>query len=1656
MTRAELIELLVSQTGGLRPDSGTAQAELTDLRTAMLRASNARGTDGASPGTDPRIETGTGVGGEAPRTSDSGNGVGGEALRTSDAGTGVGGEAPRTSDSAPGPGDEALHTELDYLVGRHLAADAADGPAPRLVRRTSPHPTENEATPDWAVAARPDRRFGPFREAGGRRVWFDLYLPWERRFLVRLGATGPALAVLPRNVGPDGEIPAGTVWVAARRLVSTAPADGWVGLRVTGGTLGVEGGSAQLTPGQLTVNADSLVTLTLELERTRESGGGERPPTADEVPAVRRLPGAEAEATGCALPTTAVLRLDPDGSGTVGDLDASLTVYGHEVVLSRRSGGARLPEYSRRLRRVLVPLAAAPERLTVSTTKAALFTPSGSGKIRRAWWSLPVTVDPAGLLGEGAGTGSLLLSVSSGLRADWYGHEGGPVSLASAEIDADGSSLRFAAGPADESARQVFRLWEETGGPGAEAGAGARATRSTVEVSLPRAFTFTFSSHHTGTTPGAGTGTGTGRGTGTGTGTDEFDARGVAHTWLDRPVTAGGTRLDSALPVTYRLFHEAEGFRLALTTHPGGGGAGESQAPLALALTNALLTVTTPDGLRLDGPLAAPDRLDMGELGLSFRLRHLLPTLPDPYAANFRTPALRSTNRAAPAVQARVNWADPAAASLDIRVLPDAEGEADVPAELVPDPEPLPLEVGAREPNLPAEFEEWLGARQCRSGLALLDVSSHSDQLGVTVTLSRQERRVPLSVGGLTLHAEAAHTLVFLLPQFQWEPVRNRANPLTGDEEALLTFAGDGGPTLVGARSDSVTLVPVTPVAVAREVVRAHEEDDVPAAVLCTLPFGMKAVVRLDPLDQRFAEPATLRLRRTHFTGFTGARQIALRAGVPASAGLRPAPLLIGRAWQSATFEGAGPPHPRPDSVLGPLREDFNASFTGEVPLSRIDFGGYGAGVVSRWVNDSPAEVRVSQVTFDGYHGRTAFERIQLTTLLVPCFAVLVRTITLERYGSGAVVRWDSGWTATTPGRFRHPRMGRIGHPGAVRGLFDIREIRDTDVYVEIPASGGGAPVRMQAVRFDTDVEIGGVQEGQGAEGRVPGRGHLGFVQRIPLEQPLADMEVGALAPDQLRELFDSQGPMGGPVDCTVRVGSSPHTMRVHGVYADSAGVNPGTGDEEFAVALYGSPQLPAAGRWSVVRVDNTRRTVGPVDAQRGVPLIQRNNAVSHEANRYPMRWADPRHLFRNSPDSDYAFLYAGESQRVLYPRPRVAYLDANISSPLVPLYADPYTMLRSGGLFPSLSEAMALKEPYPLSLASGRLTFVPDTVTATPGAHHQRLVNTTAWNAEAQYDQAEFTLRTADDWRMSATAIKQRLEFSPVKEILVFQHGLTSPATGTTGFPQWQVSPGKALEPVAEVLDLLRKLVPGVDAAGGHEEQGLPGPLHVSSSFTGTGYRLAAVADFQIQGEQGEGVNCGIGKVRGGLTLGAELVADLLAAEVGGSVFLEIRGSYQQLIFPLIYAGGELRFRIRGDASGTTAVELDACSVGSVGGDLIPGLVELEASVTYGYFIGYDDATSRFRPGIVLGMSGRAMLLSGLLGFSLSVEGRLVLQRAELDPSHPKNAEVRLRGDILVAGTVTVAWAVKKRKSFHTTYDVKVGWETLAVAAKAGILPVP
>jgi hypothetical protein len=1124
------------------------------------------------------------------------------------------------------------------------------------------------------------------------------------------------------------------------------------------------------------------------------------------------------------------------------------------------------------------------------------------------------------------------------------------------------------------------------------------------------------------------------------TGFDAIQAVGTAFPHFDRPLASGGERIDNSIDITYSLLARSGGtpelFLASIQTPENARG------PIALALSNALLTTTRIRQLSLNGPLAGPGRIDNGVLNLYFGLYQILPTLPDPYAANFEPVLNRDTPDAATAVHVQVVWPTPDTPRMAIE-LTTASGSYN---SVLPQPA-----APSQTNSLFGRFSAWLGQFPA-GGMTLLDVSTNADQLGVNFFLT-DRANPPLSIQGFSLSTAAFNVRSFLLPQFQWEPVTNIFNKDVNDPPGILSSPTDGSPALVGA--NSVRLVPIAPIPVATEVVRAYKEGAA-AAALFTLPFGMEAVALLNRADRNYTTPPELELLEPAFDDLKGAREISLRGGAradidpaaPILLGIRP--YLAGATNQTenltnfVAFPPPPPPptpplppplNPPPTSVLGVLRTSFNGSFGSEVPLTRIDLAGYGANIFSKWVNESANAVNISQVSFDGFHGRTAYERIRMVSILWPCLSTMVRTITMERQGNGFVLRWDSGWQSTTPGLFWRNDISVVFHPGAVRGIFNIREVRDTDQVIQL--SGGKYPV--QAVYYDADIEIEGVFRGHDANKRVPARRQLGYIQLIPLGAGAGG--VGALDATAFSELCTLVGPIGGPVDCSINLGSSGQQMAVRGVFAQPA-------PPAFAVAPQGTPVLKGAGHWSMARVKNASGTVEPVTPDAGVPLIREGRAKDGPSKK-PLRLADPADLLAPAPANDYALLFVNHSQRILYARPKVEFGDGNLTSDLEPRLADPYAMLRAGGLFPRVSDAIKFDKRYPLSNASGLLKLVPDVVqfAATPGLT-RHVVDASKWQAELDYKSGRagltrFVIDSANNWEIAIRGISQKLSFDFPGEIMTVVHDILSPTNDVESFPLPAVVLPPALDAAKNILTLLQNLAP----AGGFD--GLPEPLKVTASFSGTVFRLSALADFTVQGEDGEALDCGFGKVKGELQMGANLSAEVLKSMYSGNVFLAITGSYQQEVFPLIYGGGQLTFRISADDTGATTVEVDACTMGSVGGTVIPFLLDLEATVKYGYFIKLESGT--FQPGIVLGMDGRAKLLSGLLGFSFGVEGRLLVERVSL----PADPTVELRGDILVSGSVTIAWAIHESKSFHAQFHQKLDWKFF-LAAGAGFIPIP
>jgi hypothetical protein len=387
-----------------------------------------------------------------------------------------------------------------------------------------------------------------------------------------------------------------------------------------------------------------------------------------------------------------------------------------------------------------------------------------------------------------------------------------------------------------------------------------------------------------------------------------------------------------------------------------------------------------------------------------------------------------------------------------------------------------------------------------------------------------------LQVNGLDLR-------VITLPAVQWEPV------LTPDQSTTfpspLTFANSGPPTALAA--SAVTLVPIAPRPAIDSLLSAY--DARPGSTVTarfTLPFGIAAVSNL----QRFAlpeipSPSITEVQPEFSTAnLKGGDQISIRAAaqlVKFTTSVESSS-LPGSAVQLHNARAAGVP--TVTTVLTPITDTFNSNFSPtahspRVPVTRIDFSGFGASLFSDWRNPADAAAIISKARFDVIVGRVSCEIVQAYSVLYPYAVRVVRTITIERQNGAAVVRHDSGWQAVSDGVYRYPKPDLITHPGVVRGVVAVGNIRDTGQTHTTPDGS-----ELMAVRFDCAVNIENAAAGAGPDG-VPARDQLGWVQ---LTDPSG---FGQLAPDQYAEVLGFAGPLGGPVDCTVDIGGTGQRMRI-------------------------------------------------------------------------------------------------------------------------------------------------------------------------------------------------------------------------------------------------------------------------------------------------------------------------------------------------------------------------------------------------------------------------------------------------------------------------------------------------------------------------------
>ena len=887
----------------------------------------------------------------------------------------------------------------DLRAALERAIDVAPVPDPdkhdepttgvRVARRTLPFLTslEADAQPEWAGGRAVSRSLGPFRDRDGRLVWYDIFVPVRQVSIVRAPGTAPFLLLPLRgfSIGPatDYIVPAGSVWMLSHLFAGAAPAGGYCGVRIKGGRLHLS--SAPTVSGTtLTINAGVRGTLELELD-----------PPAPAAPAAS--PGKDAIASTVALPAHVTFVFASTGGALRAADEAKLKAFGAGFSLERKASAAT---YDASLNRVLFPFTPTPDDFAVSSSQSALVKVSGNAPVTRAAWGLAVAVAPPAQLGAAAGAGALALFTDPGIKANWRGRKGPLVELGRTALVAEPGRLTLVAlaakGP---GSTEALRLWK-TDGPNAE-------VRLRFDKTTFRYESLSGQLDVVLTTP-------------------------ALEAAADRPVPVNGRRFPLRAASSLTFFWDDGTNSNVLIEAPLVPPRGVDRT--AIALRNALLTVTPPTILLLSGQRATADdeQLQSGAMALVFGVQRFMFTLPDPYVTNQELPQRgdfdRSSTQSSLILLSLVTWPTPATPTLTFLLLvPSAAGarsnvslvaatdvhvearlEPDQPANVrmfslaVPigagpthDPPPDPRLTGPEDQQalqqLRGVFERSAGRVQ--EGLALVDVSTNIDQLGVSwgffVRDSREAQPFPLQIKGLDVISPGSHSRLFLLPQFQWEPLRNLPNPnIQFFYPDRLASGDDGGATIFG--SNTVTLVPVTPDAVLDNLVTEfhHGLRSQPVGARFTLPFGIVAAAELSPGRPFASRWQNITIIRPTTPKLAGGYQISVTAHAHVVGPTVESPSLPGAAWQLRNGVDPITGAPNGFSVLrGDLlnegvekffNEELNpGSTTARVPVTRVDFAGYGATTFSQWFNPK-ALAQLSQVRFDTFVGRTAYEVVQV------------------------------------------------------------------------------------------------------------------------------------------------------------------------------------------------------------------------------------------------------------------------------------------------------------------------------------------------------------------------------------------------------------------------------------------------------------------------------------------------------------------------------------------------------------------------------------------------------------------------------------------------------------------------------------------------------
>jgi len=1135
---------------------------------------------------------------------------------------------------------------------------------------------------------------GPFRGATGL-FWMRFYGPVHGYSISAAGAPRPTFFVT-RGRLPNGggspyvmELDGGTVWILASALGAGLPATSYVGVTIKRGTLKF--------PHPLTVSGDQL-TYTGGLEVTFDVDLAPATTSGDQCSAQPTVSG----------PDHLRIIWRP-GSIIVSPSPASVKFAGNQFDLNPYVGP---PRVDNDLNILFFPYTIAPTNLDAGTLSTDVATFSGTTDLAGGWALSLVQPDPLSHLGEALGPGFFVFYCHDVLHVSWPGAPG-PVELVNARLIVRQGQILLTSrqGTVDREFSQRILLWgvrPQSGSP-----------RLPLDAGFGGQIAFTYFCDSS-----AGYG---------------FYTTCGVKVALDRPVNVAGRPLvfPGSSQALFGLQHGANGIVCRVVALAKSF----ANRREIVALRNALLGVTEPAFLFLEGTLTG-NAMDQGTLTVVLGSLGWLATLPDPYVSSRSTNKGREEGRGNPTlITATVSWTNPqnpvlafqgalagplgvnaAGTANPARPVQQGTNQIRVPTQtaegsvIASQDSLLRARAVERQPGDQAQllsaFEgraaTALGQEGARNGVRLLDVSTNKDLLGVELTGQARAAGPLFQLRALDVCTPASALHVFALPQVQWEPVRtldrDQDIPHLGFFPTPLASVTDGGATRMAVQS--VKLVAAIP-DIATDAVLQEFAAGQSAALVTTLPFGLRAILQLRPRPTGARSADTVVRNEPTFVqpDLQGGAQVAFIAESGPS-GRDESSYFDGAAIQLRNGVALDTGAPLNISVLGSIvdpadsvQELFNNEFapgaaTAKVPVTRLDVSGYGGSCFSDWLKRSAAFAEAAKVQFEVIVGRTALEVVKFATVLYPWGIRLTRTVTIERRGGGGVIRRDSGWQASSPGLFQFPPSAVPGtnytvHPGLFRGLFGVNNIRSTGLPPISFMGRNGKMVTLAPKFFDARARIDGLEGGSD----LPANGVLGFLQIAPIGE--------ALHEDDIRNLIDQQGPAGGPVDGVVQVGGSGFRVRATRIevgYALDA-----TGRPEFIGTIRSAPVFRQDGAWSAVRMpgpSNPNPDAEAVSANdvKGLPAVREGQLLGvtgESMNLGPQtdyRFADPVDVHRpNDPVWEYGFLQTSPAHVFVYPRPYVDPGVREIRTRTVPRFADYYARCTSKGLFPPAGNSINL-----------------------------------------------------------------------------------------------------------------------------------------------------------------------------------------------------------------------------------------------------------------------------------------------------------------------------------------------------------------------------